>query len=109
MTMAKYLFQVSYTADGTKGLLKDGGSKRRTVVEEMIRAMGAKLESFYYALGETDVYAIVDVPDSVTVAAVSLAVNASGAASCKTTALMTPEEIDQATRKNVAYRAPGQT
>jgi hypothetical protein len=29
--MAKYLLQISYTADGAKGLLKDGGTKRRAV------------------------------------------------------------------------------
>ncbi len=105
--MARYLYQASYTAEGTKGLLKDGGSKRRAAVEELTKALGGKLEAFYYAFGESDVFVIVDVPDPASAVAVSLAVNASGAVNLKTTVLMTPEEMDAATRKAVNYRAPG--
>lgn len=106
--MPKYLVQASYTPEGTKGLLKDGGTKRRATVEQMVTGFGGKVEAFYYAFGDADVYAIVDALDNVTIAAVSLAVNASGAVSLKTTPLMTTEEIDQATKKSVSYRAPGQ-
>ena len=106
--MPKYLLQASYTVEGTKGLLKDGGSKRRAVVEELLKGLGGRLEAFYFAFGKTDVYAIIDAPDSATVAGASLAINATGAVSVKTTVLMTPEEMDQATKKNVSYKAPGQ-
>ena len=105
--MPKYFFQASYTAEGTKGLLKDGGSKRRATVEELIRGLGGRLESFYYAFGETDVLGVVDMPDHVSIAALSLAVNASGAVNLKMTVLLTPEEIDQAAKKTVHYRPPG--
>ncbi|MFQ5897065.1 MAG: GYD domain-containing protein [Candidatus Methylomirabilia bacterium] len=106
--MPKYLFQASYTAEGAKGLLKDGGSKRRAVVDDLTKALGGRLEAFYYAFGETDVFGIIDAPDNVTTAAVSLAVNASGAVHVKTTVLLTPEEMDQATKKTISYRPPGQ-
>lgn len=105
--MPKYLVQGSYSADGAKGLLKDGGSKRRTAVETMAKGFGGRVESFYYAFGDTDVYAIVEVPDNVTAAAVSLAVNASGVVSLKLTQLLTAEEIDEATKKTITYQAPG--
>ena len=105
--MPKYLIQGSYTVEGTKGLLKDGGSKRRAVVEELLKGMGGRLEAFYFALGETDIYAVIDAPDNVSVAAASLAVNASGAVSLRTTVLMTAEEMDQAAKKTVSYRPPG--
>ncbi len=105
--MPKYLVQASYTTEGTKGLLKDGGTKRRAAVEDLMKGLGGKVEAFYYAFGDTDVYAIVEGPDNVTAAAVSLAINASGAVSQKTTPLLTPEEIDQATKKSVSYRPPG--
>jgi uncharacterized protein with GYD domain len=105
--MPKYLFEASYTSEGIKGLLKEGGSSRRAKVEEMIRGLGGKLEAFYYALGEPDAYTIADLPDAATAAAVSLRVNASGAVQLKTVALMTPEEIDQASKKSVGYRPPG--
>ena len=105
--MGKYLITASYTAEGAKGLLKDGGSKRRQAAEQAITSSGAKLEAFYFAFGDHDAFVIVDAPDHASVAAASLAINASGAVRTKTTVLLTPEEIDQATRKDVTYRAPG--
>jgi uncharacterized protein with GYD domain len=107
--MAKYLISASYTAEGTKGLLKGGGgTARRAAVQQMAQAIEGRVEAFYYAFGDNDVYAILDVPDNVSIAAVSMAVNASGAVHTKTTVLLTAEEIDQAARKSVGYRAPGQ-
>jgi uncharacterized protein with GYD domain len=106
--MPKYLLEASYTAEGTRGLLKDGGSKRRQMAEQAIKSAGGKLEAFYFAFGETDAIVIVDAPDHATVSAASLAISASGAVRTKTTVLLTPEEIDQATKKTVNYRAPGQ-
>jgi len=50
---------------------------------------------------------VVDVPDNVTAAAVALTVGASGAIKLKTTVLLTPEEVDQASKKSISYRAPG--
>ena len=66
--MPKYLIEASYTAEGAKGLAKDGA----------------------------------------TAAAISLAVAGSGAARAKTTALLTVEELDQAAKKTIDYRPPGQ-
>ena len=105
--MAKYLFEVSYTAEGAKGLIKDGGSKRRAAAEAAARGAGAKVESFYFAFGATDAYLVIDAPDNVSVAAVALAVNAAGAVRAKTTVLLTPEEFDQAAKKVPAYTPPG--
>ena len=105
--MAKYLITASYTADGAKGLLKDGGSKRRAAAEQAIKSAGGKLEAFYFAFGDNDAYVIIDAPDNATVVASSVAINASGAVHTKTVVLLTPEEVDQAVKKAVAYAAPG--
>ena len=105
--MPKYLIVASYNPDGAKGLLKDGGSKRRQAAEMALKGVGARVEAFYFAFGEGDVYAIVDAPDNVSMAAASLAINASGAVSTKTVVLLTAEEIDQATRKTPTYQPPG--
>ena len=105
--MPKYLVVGSYTAEGAKGLLKDGGSKRRQVAEAALKSVGGKIEQFYFALGEQDLYVIVDAPDNVTVAAASLAISAGGGFQAKTVALLTAEEIDQATKKNPTYQPPG--
>jgi hypothetical protein len=56
--MPKYLLQASYTTEGLKGLLKEGGSSRRATVEQLARGLGGEIEAFYYAFGEHDVYAI---------------------------------------------------
>ena len=105
--MAKYLLQGAYTLDGAKGLLKDGGSKRRAAIEEMLKSLGGKLEAFCFAFGETDAFGIADVPDNVSASAISLTIGTSGAARVKTTVLLTPEEVDQAVKKAVKYHAPG--
>jgi uncharacterized protein with GYD domain len=106
--MAKYLLQVSYTASGAQGVMKEGGSGRRDTIAKLLAEAGGTLDEFYFAFGEDDVYTIVDLPDHVTAAALSMTVSASGAASVKTTVLLTPEEIDQAAKRSVPYRAPGQ-
>ena len=106
--MARFLFQASYSPEGIKGVLKDGGTGRRTAVEAAVKSLGGKLEGFYYAFGNTDVYVIVDGLDNATAAAFSMGVGSTGSLSrLKTTVLMTPEEIDQAAKKTMSYRAPG--
>jgi len=106
--MPKYLFQVNYVGEGVKGLLKDGGSKRRTVVEKFFKSQGGAIEAFYYAFGETDLYIIADFPDHATVASAALTVIASGTVTVKTTVLLTPEEVDRAAKKTPTYSPPGQ-
>jgi uncharacterized protein with GYD domain len=105
--MAKYLVTATYTAEGAKGLVKEGGSTRRARVAEMCQQAGGKLESFYFAFGETDVYSIVDLPDAATAAAISLTVTGSGAVRTSITPLLTVEEMDQAAKRSVTYRPPG--
>jgi uncharacterized protein with GYD domain len=105
--MPKYLVQASYTADGTKGLLKDGGVKRRAAASALVESLGGKVDCFYFAFGETDVVAIVDLPDGTSAAAASLAINATGLVTSRLSVLLTPEEIDQAARKSFTYTPPG--
>ena len=105
--MPKFMIKASYTAEGVRGLLKEGGTGRRAAVQKVIEGIGGKVEAFYFAYGESDAYVIADVPDATTGIAVSLAVNASGIVRVSTIPLITPEEMDAASKKSVAYRAPG--
>jgi len=105
--MPKYLVQANYVGEGLKGLLKEGGSNRRAAIEKLFGSVGGKVEAFYYAFGDTDLFIIADVPDNVSAAALSLTVNAAGTATTKVTVLMTAEEIDAAVKKTPSYRAPG--
>lgn len=106
--MPKYLIEASYTTEGVKGLLKEGGTGRRAAVQKLAESVGGTVEAVYYGFGDTDVYVIVDMPDNASAAAVALTVGASGAVSLKTVVLMTPEEVDAATKKSPSYRPPGQ-
>ncbi|MFB7931569.1 MULTISPECIES: GYD domain-containing protein [Streptomyces] len=105
--MPKFLIQSTYTAEGTKGLLEEGASGRRAVVDQVVTGLGGRVEAMYYAFGADDLVLIVDFPDTVSMAAVSLTVKASGAIQSRATPLLTVEEIDEATRRQVAFRAPG--
>jgi uncharacterized protein with GYD domain len=105
--MPKYLIEASYTAEGTKGVTQEGGTARRAVVQKMVESLGGRLETFYFGFGDNDVYAIFELPDELTAAAISLAVTSTGAARTKTIVLLSPEEIDEAVRKRIAYKPPG--
>ena len=111
--MARYLIHGSYTGEGLRGLLKEGGSGRREAVVRVAEAFGGRLEALYYAFGDDDFFVVLELPDNVSASAISLIGNASGAAAKITfTVLITPEEMDQAAdlarEKMAAYRPPGQ-
>ena len=105
--MARYLWKVSYTIDGAKGLIAEGGSSRKATIQKLVKSVGGKLVTFDFALGEDDAYLIAEIPSVIDVAAVSLAVAAAGGARVTTVELLSPAEMDEAAAKNVSYRAPG--
>lgn len=105
--MPKFLLEVTYTAEGAKGVAKEGGSSRRKAAEQLIHSVGGKLESLYFAFGKVDVYCIAEFPDHAAAAACSLALAQSGAASGHGVVLMTPEEMDAAAKLHTKYRPPG--
>ncbi len=105
--MPKYLIEASFTTEGVKGIQSAGGTARVDAVTKSVESVGGKLESFYFAFGNRDVYVIADMPDNESAAALALTVNASGAVGTKTVVLLTPEEVDGAAKKSVDYRPPG--
>jgi uncharacterized protein with GYD domain len=106
--MPKYMIKASYTAEGARGIAKEGGTGRRDTIAKLAEKSGGTMESFYFAFGQDDAFVVCDLPSNATAAAVALAVNSSGAATVTTVVLMTPEEVDEATRTTVDYRPPGQ-
>ena len=105
--MPKFLIQATYTPEGAKGLLKEGASGRRAAVDRVVNDLGGTVEAMYFTFGADDFVCIIDFPDAVSMAAVSLTVKASGALHTRATPLLTLEEIDKATRRQVTFRAPG--
>lgn len=104
--MPKYLIAASYTQEGIAGVLRGGGSARREAVGRAISAMGGTMESFHFAFGDDDAYVVAELPDNVAAAALGMAVSASGTARTRTIVLLSPEEIDRASRVDTHYRAP---
>ena len=105
--MARYLITASYTAEGARGLLAEGGTGRKSVIEKSLQGLGGRLEAMYFAFGETDVVIIADVPDAVSGLALSLRANATGTVKVTTLPLITAEEIDAACKKQVSYHGAG--
>jgi uncharacterized protein with GYD domain len=105
--MPKYLLKARYSVDGVRGLMKDGGTRRVEVARQAVESVGGSLESFYFAFGDTDVYAVADLPDVQAATAVSLTIGASGAVGVETVVLLTPAEVDEATKRQAEYSPPG--
>ena len=105
--MPKFLFEARYSPERALGLAKEGGTSRRDAVKKHLKEVGGKLESMYFAFGDVDCFVIVDLPDNVSAAGLSLAVNESGLIASKAIVLLTPEEMDEAGKKKVHFRAPG--
>lgn len=105
--MPRYLFRANYTLEGLQGLLKEGGTGRKKAVETLASSLGGHLVSLDYAFGSDDVFAICELPDDETAAAISLRITASGAVNVDTIKLLTPEQIDTAIEREVQYRKPG--
>jgi uncharacterized protein with GYD domain len=106
--MQKYLFYGTYTSEGYKELLAEGGTKRAVAVKNAAENLGGSLESFYFSFGENDFYVIVNLPDNVNATAFTLSGNVSASFKMNTVVLLTPEELDSSLRIKVDYRLPGE-
>lgn len=110
--MAKYAVFFSYSSDAWARMINNPGD-RTAAVRQVVEAVGGTLESAYWMFGDRDGIIIVDAPDSVTIAAVSIAVASTGALKHEETReLLTQQQLGQALEKakNVAqvYQPPGQ-
>jgi uncharacterized protein with GYD domain len=107
--MPRYLIIASYAPEGARGLMNVGGSARKTAIEKTVSGLGGRLETFDFAFGSDDVYTIVDMPDSESVAALALTVAGTGAVTLRTVVLLTPEQLDRAAQLRPEYTPPGQS
>ena len=105
--MARYLIRGNYTGEGVKGVMAEGGSKRREAAAAAVESVGGSLDCLYFAFGDTDIFGIADFPDAASAVAMSLLINSKGAVALSLTPLMTPEEVDAAMAKSPSYRPPG--
>ncbi len=109
--MGYYMIQASYTTDSIAGMVKRPEDRAATV-RAAFEKLGGKMHAFYFCFGDYDAVVIAEVPDNVTMAAISMAVGATGALKAfKTTVLLTSEDGTRSMRKAgeaaAAYRPPG--
>ena len=76
--MPKFMINGSYSTEGIKGVLKEGGSGRVAAIEQLASAVGGSVETAYFAFGGSDIYVIVDLPDNASAAAIAATVGAVG-------------------------------
>jgi len=103
--MPKYLAKASYSQEGLKVLIAEGGSARRDAITAAINSVGGTVEALYFAFGEDDLYVVFEVPERSIATGLGMKIAAAGVISWSTTALLTPEEIDEASGVSVNYRA----
>ena len=105
--MSKHLFYGSYSPEGYRGLIEEGGSSRIDAAKQALGSVGGSLEAFYFSYGENDFYIIVDLPSHIATTAITLAGNITGSFNIKGVPLLTPDELDEAAKLSVDFRPPG--
>jgi uncharacterized protein with GYD domain len=97
--MAHFLLQVAYTPEAWTAMVNDPQDRTKGI-EGAIKNLGGKIERFFLSFGDYDIIGVVEMPDSVSAAAFSMAVAAGGACkTVKTTPLLTTAEGIEAMKK----------
>jgi uncharacterized protein with GYD domain len=110
--MARYASFFSYSSETWARMINAPGD-RTAALRQTLDSVGGSLESIHWMFGPYDGIAILDVPDSVSAAAVSVAVSSTGVFThMETHELFTQEQLGEtlAKARNVtqAYQRPGQ-
>ena len=110
--MPKYLALFSYAPDAMAAMIENPAD-RETAVRGVLDSVGGNLESMYWMFGSHDGIAIVDAPDSLTMAGISAAVSSTGTITSETHELFTGEDVerilDTARRARGHFAPPGQS
>jgi uncharacterized protein with GYD domain len=106
--MPKYLLKARFSPEGLAGVMKEGGSARRAVADDLAKRLGGSVESYHFAFGDDDAYVICDLPDNKAAATVAMTVSSTGRVSVTTVPLLTVDEVDAiASGGKVEYSPPG--
>jgi uncharacterized protein with GYD domain len=109
--MAKYALLGGYTSEAWAKMIENPGD-RVAAVRKTAEAVGCKLDTFFWSMGQDDYLAIIDAPDDLTAGAVAVAVGSSGSLrNLRTIKLFSPEDgrklLEKAKGARAAYAAPG--
>jgi uncharacterized protein with GYD domain len=97
--MASYLLQVGYTPEAWSAMIQNP-QDRSAAIQTPVEKLGGRVERFWLSFGDYDVVGVVDMPDSVSAAAFSMAIAAGGACrAVRTTPLLSSAEGVEAMKK----------
>ena len=110
--MAKYVTLFTYTSEAWARVIQNPGDRTATV-RRLAESLGGSVECLYWMLGGYDGLVILDLPDSISGAALSITVGSTGAfKNLQTHELLTQEQLGQALSLSKdavqAYQPPGQ-
>jgi uncharacterized protein with GYD domain len=107
--MPKYAILFTLKGETVKGMF-DRPSDRERVVSNLLSGVGGTLDAYYWMFGQWDGIAICDMPDSISAAAVSVAVSSTGAfGHLETHELISPASLNDILdkAKSLSYFPPG--
>jgi uncharacterized protein with GYD domain len=106
----KFLSLFSYS-EGSLAAMIDSPADREPQVRAVLESVGAELEVFYWMFGAHDGLAIVEAPDSLTMAGVSAAISSTGTVRGETYELFSTADIrtilETAQRARRSFTEPG--
>ena len=108
--MALYVATGTYTAEGYRGLAKDGASGRKEVLTKAMTDLGGELRALYYTGDNLGYFVIAELPDDIGPATIGLAILSSGMfepSMMKFTRLLEVEDVDRACKRSLTYPPPG--
>ena len=106
--MPLYMWQAAYNAEAWAALTEKP-QNRVQVVRRVVERLGGKMRNAFFSFGEYDVVLIVEMPDNVSAAAMSMAIEAGGVIrNSRITVLLPPEDGLAAMKKapEAGYRPP---
>jgi uncharacterized protein with GYD domain len=110
--MPKYLALFSYS-DTALAAMIENPADREPAVRSILESVGARLEALYWMFGPHDGIAIVDAPDSVTMAGISAAVSSTGTIRSETHELFSTADdrriLETARQAREHFTRPGQS
>ena len=97
--MASYLLQVGYTPEAWSAMVQNP-QDRSAAIKGPVEKLGGRVERFWLSFGDYDVIGVIEMPDSVSAVAFSMAIAAGGACrAVRTTPLLTSSEGVEAMKK----------
>ena len=110
--MPKYLALFSYS-DSAMAAMIENPADREPAVQRVLESVGARLETMYWMFGAHDGMAVVEAPDSLTMAAISAAIRSTGTVHSETHELFSTADVrhilETARHAQASFTRPGQS